>query len=133
MKKTISFVVAVALILSLAVTVFAAQSEPAETQACNHVWGTETESPAWKYASDTQCALKVTRIKVCTKCAEVNQTTVSTTYRPHDETIFSATCDGTTQTHTYRCTVCKGYLPKRYVTCPGAGKSHVTGCFWLPI
>lgn len=135
MKKTISFVVAVALILSLAVTVFAAQPEPdsVESSSCSHDWGKVTTSNVWECTSDTQCKLTVIETKTCKKCAEDNKTIVRSDTFNHSEAIASATCDGTTQTHIYKCPNCHTYRYTRWVTCPGAGKSHVTGCFWLPV
>lgn len=132
MKKTISFVVAVALILSLAVTAFAAQPETAEPQACNHVWGEATETIMWEQHSDSCCKKTVITTKVCTICPEISRVS-KVTYPNHGEAIADATCDGTTQTHIYKCPNCNAYRYTRWVTCPGAGKSHVTGCFWLPI
>lgn len=132
MKKTISLVVVVALIMSLAITAFAAPRAP-ESSECDHAWEITKTTTAWKYSSDTMCQRTVTQTKKCAKCGIAGTTDVTIDFPPHEETIVSATCDGTTQTHTYRCTNCKGYLPKKYVPCIGAGKNHASGCMWLPI
>lgn len=132
MKKVISLLVTVALIMSLAITAFAAQPEIVEPQACNHTWGTATTSTVWAKYNDSQCKKTVILTKVCTKCAEVNQTS-SVTYPYHGQAISTASCDGTTQTHTYSCPNCGAYRYTKWVACPGAGKSHKNGCQWLPV
>lgn len=108
MKKIISLVLAVALIVSLAITVFAAQPETVEPQSCNHVWGEETVSIVWSVYSSSQCQRTEIHTKICKTCAELSRTK-STTYPNHKEAINDASCDGTTQTHTYTCPNCGAY------------------------
>ncbi len=132
MKKFISLIIAVALVMSLAVPAFAAQPETVEPQACNHTWGPETTSTMWAKHSESQCKKTVVVTKVCTKCAKIDQNT-TTTYPYHGEAVSQATCDGTTQTHTYSCPKCGAYRYTRWVACAGANKSHQNGCQWLPV
>lgn len=132
MKRIISLVLAVALIVSLAITVFAVQPETVEPQSCNHVWGHEDESVVWSVYSSSQCQRTVVYTKVCKTCAEVSQRSTST-YLIHEDTINDASCDGTTQTHIYTCKNCGAYRYKKWVDCPGANRSHASGCMWLPV
>lgn len=132
MKKIFSLILAVVMIMAVSIPAFAAQPETAKPQACNHTWGPATTSTVWAKHNDSQCKKTVYVTKVCTKCAEVNQTS-SVTYPYHGATISSASCDGTTQTHKYNCPNCGAYRYTKWVACPGAGTTHKGGCQWLPL
>lgn len=132
MKKSISVIIALVLILALSVPVFAAQPEVVEPHACNHTWGPETQSIIWSKHNEARCKRTVVYTKVCTKCAQVSQRE-SNTYPEHEDNLSEATCNGTTQTWTYTCSNCEAYRYKKQVPCPGAGKKHTPGCSWLPV
>lgn len=132
MKKTISLIVAVTLIMAMAIPALAAQPEVVGTSACSHKWGPETASILWARYSDTSCKKTVVVTKVCTLCSEISRTE-TITYPNHGAAVSKATCDGTTQTWTYSCPNCGAYRYTDWVTCPGAGQSHTTGCLWLPV
>lgn len=132
MKKSISVIIALVLILVLSVPVFAAQPEVVDPQACNHTWGPETQTVIWSKYSPSQCKRTVVYTKVCTKCAQVSQRE-NYTYPDHKDIVSEATCNGITQTWTYTCSNCKAYRGSKPVRCPGAGKDHTPGCSWLPV
>ncbi len=131
MKKTISLIVALVLIIALAVPAFAAQSEVEGTHACSHTWGPATTSTMWAVHNSSQCKKTVVVTRVCTKCAEIDRTQ-TVTYPYHDASVSRATCDGTTQTWTYSCPNCGAYRYTDWVTCPGVPR-HPGGCMWLPV
>ncbi len=132
MKKSISAIIALVLILVLSVPVFAAQPEVVDPQACNHTWGPETQTVIWSKYSPSQCKRTVVYTKVCTKCAQVSQRETSTT-QTHEDVVSEASCNGTTQTWIYRCKNCETFRYKKWPKCPGAGKDHSHGCSWLPV
>lgn len=47
MKKVISLVMAIALVMCLAIPTFAAQPDTVVPQACSHTWGAATTSTSW--------------------------------------------------------------------------------------
>lgn len=132
MKKIVSIIIVVALIMPLAIVSFAAQPDTVAPQACSHTWGPETTSTSWDKYNDSQCKKTVTVTRVCTKCAEIDRT-VSVTCHYHQEAVRSASCNGTTQTHIYNCPNCGTYRYTTWVACPGANINHQSGCQWLPV
>lgn len=131
-KKIVSIIIVVALIMPLAIVSFAAQPDTVAPQACSHTWGPATISTSWDKYNDTQCKKTVTVTRVCTKCAEVNQIS-DVTYPPHEKFIYNATCNGTVQTHFYKCCKCGSYCCTEWIACPGANINHQSGCQWLPV
>ena len=132
MKKVISLVMAIALVMCLAIPTFAAQPDTVVPQACSHTWGAATTSTSWAKYNDSQCKKTVVVTRVCTKCAKVTQTS-TVSYPYHGEALSRASCDGTTQTHVYNCPNFGAYRYTKWIACPGAGKNHKNGCQWLPI
>lgn len=55
MKKVISLVMAIALVMCLAIPTFAAQPGTVAPQACSHTWGAATTSTLWAKYNDSQC------------------------------------------------------------------------------
>ena len=136
MKKILSLVLAVVMIMAMAIPAFAAQPEVVEPQACNHDnmpswWGPATTSTIWEVFSDSTCKKTVIVTKVCTRCGETDRDT-TVTYPYHGTAVNKATCDGTTQTLIYTCPKCGAYRYTDWQDCPGAGRSHQNGCQWLP-
>lgn len=127
MKKAISLVMAIALVICFAVPVFAAHPDTVAPQSCSHTWGDETISTSWAKYNNSQCEKTVIRTKICTKCAEISRTT-NVSHPNHGEIISRASCDGTTQTHVYSCPNCHAYRYTVWPACPGAGKTHKNGC-----
>lgn len=55
MKKVISLVMAIALVMCLAIPTFAAQPDTVAPQVCSHTWGAATTSTSWAKYNDSQC------------------------------------------------------------------------------
>ena len=68
---------------------------------------------------------------ICTKCDQIIE--ASRTYLgtfAHDDVVKQATCDGRTQTWTFRCRYCNTYMHVEYHACPAA--PHGGQCDFLP-
>ena len=132
-RKTVSLLLAVVLILACGVMAVAAAPKTAEQQAsCTHSWNagyTEYIKGKGIYVSNTCCRRWAVTTKTCTKCGE---TTVKYHYvdlPKHDGYIKSATCNGTWQTHTSLCNYCNSYYTEQF-RCRG---NHGPSCPYLPI
>ena len=134
-RKTVSLLLAVVLILACGVMAAAAEQETAEPKAvCDHTWSIISSTPLEGkavYVSNSGCRKYVRVRKVCPKCTEQSFSTGYDDYATaHDGYIKSATCDGTWQTHTYLCNYCNHNYTEP-VRCP---KPHPgISCPYLPI
>ena len=133
-RKTVSLLLAVVLILACGVMAAAAEQETAEPKAvCDHTWSilssNEIKGRAL-YDSNSGCRKLIHVRRVCTKCTEDGSYDYYNEYvSAHKGYLQSATCDGTTQTHTYSCDYCNHYFTKT-VRCRG---NHGPSCPYLPI
>ncbi len=134
-RKTVSLLLAVVLILACGVMAVAAEREVEEPKAvCDHAWSITSSTPIkgrGMYVSNSGCRKYVGIRKVCPKCEEESFTKeYEEDPTAHKGYIKSATCDGTTQTHTYLCDYCNHNFTKT-VRCP---KAHPgISCPYLPI
>lgn len=133
-KKLISAFLALAIVFTFSSVAFAVEKESVEPQAtCNHTWNagyTEYIENASINATSTTCQRRAVTTKTCTKCGQTTVTYSYTSPMNHSGYITDATCNGTQQTHTYKCRYCGTYY-KKIVKCPGAG--HSGSCHYLPI
>ena len=133
-RKTISLLLAVVLILACGVMAAAAERETAEPKAvCDHTWSILSSNEIkgrGLYVSNSDCRKLIHVRRVCTKCTEDGSydyySELATIHRGY---IKSATCNGTTQIHTYLCDYCNHNYTKT-VTCRG---NHGPSCPYLPI
>ena len=138
MNKAIKTIACVILALSIVFTfssvVFAAEESSAEPQAtCTHSWNagyTEYVEGAGINATSTTCQRRKVTAKTCTKCGQTKVTYSYTGAMNHSWYINNAKCDGTWQTHTYKCRYCNTYRTET-IKCPAAG--HGGTCPVLPI
>lgn len=132
MKKILSLVLAVVMIMAMTIPAFAAANDDvAPCALCNgnHSYNLVNQEVTYSY-SRNGCIKTTTKYYKCTYCTD-NYSTSSKTTIPHEYIIKEATCNGTTQTHKYKCSFCK-HVMYEYVACPRPG--HISGnCSWLPI
>lgn len=133
MKKILSLVLAVVMIMAMAIPAFAAsENEVAPCAVCTgaHTKGTYQGKDTYYQKYGEMCQFFVVKHYECSVCHKLfSETTITT--ENHNKIIKTATCNGTTQTWNQRCSKCGGYFTK-YVTCPEAG--HTPGnCSRLPI
>ncbi len=133
-RKTVSLLLAVVLILACGVMAVAAAPKTAEQQAsCTHSWNAGYKQQIGnrrKYYSNEKCGWYYVTTKSCIKCGA---TTVSYSYedlKNHSGYIKDADCNGTTQTHTYLCDHCDSNYTKT-VPCPRPHPGR--SCSYLPI
>ena len=134
-RKIVSLLLAVVLILACGVMAVAAERETEEPKAvCDHSWSTVSSTPIkgrGLYVSNSGCRKYVGIRRVCTKCEEENYIKeYEEDPTAHRGYIKSATCDGTWQTHTYLCNYCNHNYTEP-VPCP---RPHPgISCPYLPI
>ena len=134
-RKTVSLLLAVVLILACGVMAAAAERETAEPKAvCDHTWSVISSNEIkgrGLYVSNSGCRRLIHVRRVCTKCTEDGSYDYyNNTISDHIGYIQSATCDGTWQTHTCLCNYCNHNYTEP-VRCP---KPHPgRSCPYLPI
>ena len=133
-RKTVSLLLAVVLILACGVMAVAAAPKTAEQQAsCTHSWNagyTQKYGSKMVYLTNETCAWRYVTTKTCVKCGQTNVTYSYGTPYLHDGRIQSASCDGSLQTHNMRCSNCDGY----YTVTEPCPKPHPgRSCPYLPI
>ena len=132
MKKILSLVLAMIMIMAMAIPAFAASGDevaPCATCNGNHTYVEVLVDET--YANSTSgCRKTVVRHYKCRYCSSAYTADPVTYTVPHEYVLISATCNTQTQTHKYKCSNCKD-VEYEYPACPGAG--HVSGnCSWLP-
>lgn len=133
MKKLISLVLAVVLILAMTVPALAATADEAAPCA-TPCTGSHTKGTYLGYNEEYQkegekCLYILTQHYQCSVCHTVFFDTKTTVYS-HNKEQNDSNCDGITRTWTYKCKNCKGLFETKSA-CPGAG--HIPGnCSWLP-
>lgn len=124
MKKFISLILAVVMVMAIGVTSFAGNN-------CPH-FGSYVDTEPHYVASGNVCEEYEVKIYYCAACDKYN--TISTFIRgtAHTDTYDHATCNGYVQTLYYACTKCNRLSTDTdTVTCPGSGQSHANGCRWI--
>ena len=114
-KKVFALFVALILAFSFSVTSFA---------ACAHDYTVTFIGSNTYDCSADGCIQYGTFIAECSKCGH-KETSIGTVDANHVLELVSATCDGTTQTWTYRCRD-TGYIVRDYIIC--RDKNHSDGC-----
>lgn len=132
MKKILSLVLTVVMIMAMAIPTFAAtEDEVAPCAVCNgsHTKGTyQGYNTAYKKDGDT-CLFITYYHYQCSVCHTLFSIP-DTDKQEHNKVENTASCNGTTRTWSYKCTKCKGLFVTSSA-CPGAG--HIAGnCSWLP-
>lgn len=135
MKKTVSFILALVLILGLSIPAYAAETAASDRMACPEC-GTMNEpdqvDEVEVYYNTTYHKIKTVRSYVCDNddCLRMYQkSTTSPINYAHTSYYVDASCNGTVQTHTKYCTKCKTTY-KVEVDCP---KAPHTGSCPLPV
>ncbi len=135
MKKILSLVLAMVMIMAMAIPAFAAIEDevaPCAAGCVNHTPGTLLNTSVSHYSigannNNKNCATKTVKYYECSVChLKFSETTTKYAYHIGGE--ISATCNGYNQTVQCRCTICAGSYTKT-VTCPKAG--HTGNCSWL--
>lgn len=133
MKKILSLVLAVVMIMAMAIPAFAASEDevaPCATCNGNHTYDEAVTQTSYKNTL-YGCQKTVIRSYKCRYCTSAYTAAPEITTENHEYEIISATCNTVTQTHNYKCANCKD-LESVTENCPGAG--HTSGnCNWLPI
>lgn len=139
MKTTRIRWIAVCLILAIMCTlntsVLAAEAGNTSEvlSSCVHSWSTPTTvyvDGAGINITATTCCRRTVTTKTCTKCGETQVTYGYSSAMPHLFVCFSATCNGTMQTHNCRCKYCTKTIVRK-VPCPGG--PHTGLCAYLPV
>lgn len=101
--------------------------------ACqSHTWQYKTTCIGGTYVSATYCNSRWEDTKTCTNCGRTEHVKYSNISNDsHISVVYSASCNGTTQTLQNRCSRCKGSLPTTTKRCPGGPHSGV--CRYLPL
>lgn len=138
MKKILSLVLAVVMIMAMAIPAFAAAED--EVDPCALICTSHTvNNPIYidyEYSCGSatpgeNCYRETITYYECGNCHEVFSQVTSTDYVNHVGIPLSASCNGTYQTVRYQCKNCDCYYTDNSVRCPGAG--HTPGnCNWLP-
>lgn len=137
-QKTVSLLLVAVFILALALSAVAAvpdEGEVAPTAACNHIYDPVKRSSGHTflyYDTSIHCYY-YTCTQTCRLCKATRRWTEPNlnVTQDHANYITNATCNGTTQTWTYYCSVCNHATITKYLACKGA--PHGTVCHWLPI
>lgn len=133
MKKIVSMVLAVVMLMVMAIPAFAATGDEVVPYAScngNHTYDVVVTQVTYANALDG-CEKTVVKNYKCRYCTSAYTAKPITTIVSHVYKVISASCNTVTQTHNYKCSNCKD-LETVYKACPGAG--HNAGnCSWLPI
>ena len=127
MKKTISIVLAIVMIMAVAITAFAAEN------ACTHNTSSSYVGDPWiKYEPYNGGCRPVTYAKFpCAICGELVPLPIAYGQKnSHSSGPYAASCNGTTQTLLNRCTRCGVSMASTTQRCPGG--PHTGNCRWLP-
>lgn len=135
MKKILSLVLAVVMIMAMAIPAFAAIEDevaPCAAGCVNHTPGTLLNTSVSHYSNGANnntknCVTKTIYYYECSVC-HLKYSVTDTEKDYHTGGEISATCNGYKQTVQARCTVCKSSYTKT-VNCPNAG--HTGNCQWL--
>lgn len=137
MKKILSFILALVMLLALAVPCLAADTPPAEENVdpcstCDHnfeIYARGVQNRGAIYVDNTGCRKYILFSYGCTKCGYC-YTSYEHAAQPtaHSGSAYSASCNGTTQTVVHNCNHCKEDYTK-LVRCPMA--THTGPCQWL--
>lgn len=140
MKKFLSLILAVVMIMAMTVPVFAATED--EVAPCavtctshtvNNPINTEYEYEYIKSGDGPNCLRITITYYECGNCHKIFSKPTAETAVSHVKTPVDASCNGTYQTVKYNCYHCGGYYyTDPYVPCGGA--VHTPGnCRWLPV
>ena len=137
-QKTVSLLLVAVFILALALSAVAAvpdEGEVAPTAACSHLYDSPQKTTVYVYTynNSTYHCYYYACTKTCRLCNYTYRWTElnTSTNVKHTNYISNATCNGTTQTWYYYCSVCNHSTITKNPACPGA--PHGTVCHWLPI
>lgn len=139
MKKTISLILVVVLVMAMAIPAFAAMPETIEPKACIHstLNLVSKEFDEYRYYNTDYCMSCYDKVYECSnKNCDYTYKTIEWIYgteTDHVHVICDATCDGTNQTWYYHCRYCSGdkYIDPDPHPCP---RPHSSGnCTSLPI
>lgn len=134
MKKTVSLLIALVMIVALAVPAFAVESPSAEPYAvCNHTFGLASGTViGYEYVNDNQCREIMQFHRTCTKCGYIKTWEEGGGLVLHDRIVVTASCDGYVQTWIEKCGLCGTYGLIEKVPC--RDKGHNPGhCDLLPV
>lgn len=140
-RKTVSLLLVAAFVIALALSAFAAvpdEDEVTPTAQCNHIYDAPVKTlvRTYVYHSASEHGYYYNCVEICRLCKFAHKWTALATdqkrfIKPHNNYIADATCNGTTQTWRYYCSVCNHATQTTYNACKGA--PHGTVCHWLPI
>lgn len=132
MKKLVSLLMAALISLCCTAVSFGAHGEHEENVCyCNHNYVFFRRYDEYIKLSSMYCEGYRVEKNICTKCDKIIE--ASRTYLgtfAHDDVVKHATCDGRTQTWTFRCRYCNTYTHVEYHACPAA--PHGGQCYFLP-
>ena len=135
MKKFISLILAVVMVMVASICVYALSvvtDDVMPAAVCPpHSYGSYTTIKKYSQFSDSQCELETYKQRICTKCGDLDTTGSTYSYPLHSDRLHSASCNGSTQTIIYRCKNCGHLADTEYTTCPGG--PHTGSCRWLPV
>lgn len=135
-RRAVLLLLACALFLTVALPAFAATPGTADPQACIHSKVTMISSiyNAHRYYNSSYCKGCFTITYQCDNCGAsfTNPVWVDGTETVHTETLYNATCNGTTQTWYYHCKYCSGNITTAQIACPRPHPNNGS-CSWLPI
>ena len=139
MKKILSLVLALVMIMAMTIPTYAAMPDTVEPRACIHdntliPYG-EPQFDGDRYRDATRCQDCYIVKHRCTACNAIVTRIewIDGTDQPHSYVVYKATCDGTTQLWYYHCAYCSHAKPgsPTPVTCK---RAHINGvCTTLPI
>jgi len=128
MKKATALLLLLALFMSLAVPASATGVEPC--YVCTHNYNLVDTTNVGVYFNPDGHKIKTVETYVCTIYANSYQDSeTSIMLYSHSATVVTSSCNGTTQTITYYCSVCRTTYEDT-TTCPAA--PHTGSCRWLP-
>lgn len=136
MKKILSLVLAVVMIMAMTIPAFAATAD--EVAPCAVCTGSHTPGTFQSYGTDyayggtTKCNYVRIAFYECSVCHKNFDTIVEVIKTlDHNPKMSDSSCNGTTQTVKWNCTRCGGFVKYTYPACPNAG--HSGNCQWLPV
>ena len=134
MKKTVSLLIALVMIVALAIPAFAGESTPAEPYAiCNHTFGSiKTNIIGREYVNNDYCCDIMQYYQTCTKCGYIRTWEEKGSLILHDTVVLSAYCDGYEQTWREKCLQCLNTGITSKHLCHGRPHSPNV-CKWLPV
>lgn len=99
----------------------------------NHVWDYMSTLVPYTglYISEYSCQANWKDTKKCSNCGKKETVGSHGVVGSHYTTLYSATCNGTTQTWQNRCYYCGHSMPTTTKRCPGGPHSGV--CGYLPL